>query len=244
MREESPATPRVLVVEDEDSIANLLRVALTYEGYEVVVESDGRRGFRRASEEEFSLVILDLMLPGLDGMEICKRLRAQENEVPVIMLTARAEVTDRVAGLRVGADDYVTKPFDFGELIARMEAVMRRKGGLAQDAVIQAGDLRIDVEAHTATRGDEQIELTKTEFALLELFMRNPNRVFDRETLLNRIWGYDYPGKTNIVDVHVSHLRKKLERPASGREVEAPRRIHTVYGRGYAFRPEEKEEHA
>jgi DNA-binding response OmpR family regulator len=231
---------RVLLIEDEATITEFLRIGLSYEGFEVVSASDGRSGLRLATDEEFALIILDLMLPDLDGFAICKRLREGGSEVPIVMLTARKEIPDRVAGLTMGADDYVTKPFSFEELLARIQAVLRRKGGEDHGDVIALSGLAVNSATHEAFREEERIDLTRTEFAMLELMMRHPRRVFTRETLLNRIWGFDYPGDTNVVDVHISHLRRKLNEAG----VEARDVIRTVYGMGYTFRPTEPESSA
>jgi DNA-binding response OmpR family regulator len=230
---DSPSGLRILVIEDEPAITEFLRTGLAYEGYRVVVAPDGAAGFKAIEREEFDLIILDIMLPDMDGFEICRKLRAWGNEVPIIMLTARREISDRVTGLDLGADDYVTKPFSFAELLARIRALLRRRGKQAEPHLFQADDLLLDTESHEVTRAGEPIYLTPTEFALLELFMRHPRRVFTRETLLNRIWGYDFEGDTNVVDVHISHLREKIrDKP--------PRLIRTIYGLGYAFHPEEE----
>ncbi|MBA2693379.1 MAG: response regulator transcription factor [Rubrobacter sp.] len=236
-RESKVGSRRVLVIEDEATITEFLRIGLSYEGFEVVSASEGWSGLRLATEEDFNLVILDLMLPDLDGFAICKRLREGGSEIPIIMLTARKEIPDRVAGLTMGADDYVTKPFSFEELLARIQAVLRRKGGGEEAEAIVSSGIAVNPDTHEAYRGKERIDLTRTEFAMLELMMSHPKRVFTRETLLNRIWGFDYPGDTNVVDVHISHLRRKLD--AVG--VEARRVIRTVYGMGYTFRPKDPE---
>jgi len=228
---------RVLVIEDEATITEFLRIGLSYEGFDVVSASEGRSGLRLATEEAFDLVILDLMLPDLDGFAICKRLREGGSETPIIMLTARKEIPGRVAGLTMGADDYVTKPFSFEELLARIQAVLRRRGGGEAGNLIVSSGIAVNSDTHEAHRGGERRNLTRTEFAMLELMMSHPKRVFTRETLLNRIWGFDYPGDTNVVDVHISHLRRKLN--AAG--VEARDVIRTVYGMGYTFRPTDPE---
>lgn len=227
----------MLLIEDEDTITEFLRIGLSYEGFEVVSASDGRSGLKLATEEEFELIILDLMLPDLDGFAICQRLREDGSETPIIMLTARKEIPDRVAGLTMGADDYVTKPFSFEELLARIQAVLRRKVPDGKTSEISSSGLAINPDTHEAYRGDERIDLTRTEFAMLELMMSHPRRVFTRETLLNRIWGFDYPGDTNVVDVHISHLRRKLN--AAG--IKARDVVRTVYGMGYTFRPDDSE---
>lgn len=223
------------MVEDEHSIAEFLRVGLSYEGFEVETAPDGRRGLRMATEEKFILVILDLMLPGIDGFEVCRRIRESGDEVPIIMLTARTGIPDRVEGLTIGADDYVTKPFSFEELLARIQAVLRRKGlELSRSRTLSGANLTLDPDSHEVYRGDLRLELTRTEFSLLELLMSHPNRVFTRETLVNRVWGFDYYGDTNVVDVHISHLRRKIGDRSGER-----RAVQTVYGIGYTFRPDE-----
>lgn len=219
---------RILVVDDEPNITEFLRVGLGYEGYEVTAAVDGREGLRRASEESFTLVILDVMLPTLDGFEVCKRLRAV-SDVPILMLTAKDEVSDRVTGLDLGADDYLTKPFSFIELLARVRAILRRRGVGQLRAVVQAGDVVLDREARTVQRAGRPISLTAKEFDLLEFLMSHPRQVFRREVILDRVWGYDFAGDTNLVDVHVGHLREKLDdRPPS-------ELIHTARGVGYMW---------
>ncbi len=218
---------RILVVDDEPNITEFLHVGLGYEGYEVTTVADGREGLRRASEGSFDLVILDIMLPGLDGFEVCKRLRAV-SDVPVLMLTAKDEISDRVAGLDLGADDYLTKPFSFVELLARVRAILRRRGVGLMRAIVQAGDVVLDREARTVQRAGRPITLTAKEFDLLEFLMSHPRQVFRREVILDRVWGYDFAGDTNLVDVHIGHLREKLDdRPAE--------LIHTVRGVGYMW---------
>lgn len=221
---------RILVVDDEPNIIEFLRVGLGYEGYDVTTVADGREGLRRASEGSFALVILDVMLPGLDGFEVCRRLRAT-SDVPVLMLTAKDEVSDRVAGLDLGADDYLTKPFSFIELLARVRAILRRRGVGPVRPVMQADDVVLDREARTVQRAGQPVPLTTKEFDLLEFLMSHPRQVFRREVILDRVWGYDFAGDTNLVDVHIGHLRDKLEdRPS--------RLIQTVRGVGYMWQVE------
>jgi two-component system, OmpR family, response regulator MprA len=222
--------PRILVVDDEPNITEFLRVGLGYEGYEVTTVADGREGLRRASEDPFDLVILDVMLPNMDGFEVCKRLRAA-SAVPVLMLTAKDEVSDRVAGLDLGADDYLTKPFSFVELLARVRAILRRRGVGLMRAMIQAADVTLDREGRTVQRAGFPVTLTSKEFDLLEFLMSHPRQVFRREVILDRVWGYDFAGDTNLVDVHIGHLRDKLDdRP--------PRLIQTIRGVGYMWQGE------
>jgi DNA-binding response OmpR family regulator len=232
MRPKTELPLHVLVIEDEPTIIEFLRVGLTYEHHAVEIAEDGLSGLALARQHEFDLIILDVMLPGLDGFEVCRQLRQSGYEVPIIMLTARKDVPDRITGLNLGADDYLTKPFSFDELLARIQAILRRRGQAGESPVLRALDLTLKPETHEAYKADTPLDLTPLEFTLLELFMRHPRRVFTRETLLNRVWGYDYVGDTNVVDVHVGHLRTKLGDHAR-------RLIRTVYGVGYSFRPDE-----
>ena len=219
---------RILVIEDEDSILQFLRRGLTYEGYRVETAVDGPSGLALARESPPDLVVLDWMLPGLDGLEVCRRLRAA-GEVPILMLTAKEAVSDRVEGLDAGADDYLVKPFEFDELLARIRALLRRAHPEASD-VLTFGDLRLDTGTHQAFRGDRLVELTAKEYELLELFMRNPRQVLTREVIFDRVWGYDFGGESNIIEVYVRYLRQKTE--AAGES----RLIHTVRGVGYVLR--------
>ena len=225
---------RVLVIEDEPTIIEFLRVGLRYEKCQVDVAEDGPTGLALARQNDPDVVILDLMLPGLDGFEVCRQLREGGFTAPILMLTARQAVPDRVAGLNLGADDYLTKPFSFEELLARMRAVLRRQGQPAGPTVMRAGGLALRPDTHEAYQSDQPLDLTRIEFALLELFMNHPRQVFTRETLLNRVWGYDYAGDTNVVDVHIARLRDKLGDRAR-------RLIRTVYGVGYSFRADDAE---
>ncbi len=222
---------QILVIEDEPTIVEFLRTGLQYEGYGVLIASNGRTGLTLAERNDVDLVILDLMLPDIDGIKICKKLRVEGNAVPVIMLTAKTDIQDKVEGLNIGADDYLTKPFHFEELIARIRALLRRTGHTSETALLEVADIILNVETMEVTRSGTPVHLTPTEFSLLELFMRHPKRVFTRETLLNRIFGYDFTGDTNIVDVHISHLRDKIyDKP--------PKLIRTVYGSGYSLQTE------
>lgn len=227
----APSLPelKILVIEDEPTIIEFLRTGLGYEGHHVSVASNGRTGLEMALDAKYDLAILDLMLPDLGGFEICRRVRARGNELPIIMLTARQEVENRVAGLDAGADDYLTKPFSFSELLARMRAVLRRRGVKLEHSALLAGDVELNTETHEVRRCGTLIEMTPTEFSLLELLMRHPRRVFTKETLIHRVWGYEYAPDTNFVEVHIGHLREKLgDKP--------PRLIRTVYGVGYVLR--------
>ncbi len=221
----------ILVVEDEQSVLELLKVGFSYAGYRIETVERGWDALTFLQTREVDLVVLDIVLPDIDGFEVCRRIRERGLDVPILMLTGMREVGDRVKGLNMGADDYLTKPFSFDELLARVRALLRRSGRKKEPVVLTAGDLILDVETRLVKKGGKVIRLTPTEFSLLELFMRHPRRVFTRETLLTRVWGQDYVGDTNVVDVHVSHLRTKLgDRP--------PRLIVTIYGVGYAFHPE------
>jgi DNA-binding response OmpR family regulator len=220
-------TVRVLVVDDEETIRDLIEMGLRYEGYEVQAVADGEAALAAVQRWRPHLVILDRMLPGMDGLEVCRWLRAKSDAL-VLMLTARGEVDDRVEGLESGADDYLPKPFKFKELLARMRAVLRRHD-VSVGRVLYVADLRLDREAREVTRTGRVIELTPKEFDILELLVAHPRQVFSRETILNRVWGYDYVGDTKLIDVHISALRAKL-----GDEDRSL--IRTVRGIGYSLR--------
>jgi DNA-binding response OmpR family regulator len=223
--------PKVLLVEDETTLRETLALNLSEEGYEVLTAGDGLSGLRLAREATPDLVILDLMLPELDGLSLTRLLR-RDSSVPIIMLTARGTEIDKIAGLETGADDYVVKPSSLGELLARVRANLRRAGGeaRAQSVRLQSGTLVLDLLARRATLGDSEIKLTHREFDLLAELMRNQGAVLSRDLLLTRVWGYDYVGDTHTVDVHVRWLREKIEADPS-----APRRLTTVRGVGYRF---------
>jgi two-component system response regulator MprA len=221
---------RILVIEDESKIADFLRRGLTYEGFQVDVRFDGEAGLKAARDNPPDLVILDVMLPGIDGIEVCRRLRAG-GAVPVLMLTAKDTVADKVKGLDSGADDYMVKPFSFDELIARVRALLRRTRP-SEEMVVHFADLTLNVTTREVTRGDRKIELTTKEFDLLHFFMRHPRQVLPRELIYDRIWGYDFGGESNILEVYIRYLRSKLE---ANNE---PRLIQTVRGVGYALREE------
>jgi two-component system, OmpR family, response regulator MprA len=221
---------RILVVDDERAVRDSLRRALELEGYEIELAEDGLQAVERLDRNgEPDAVILDVLMPGLDGLEVCRRIRLRGSRVPVLMLTARDEIESRVAGLDAGADDYVTKPFALEELLARVRALLRRSGG-AQDEVLRFADLELDVGTREVRRGGDPIELTRTEFGLLELFMRNPRQVLTRSVIFERVWGYDFGFASNSLDVYIGYLRRKTE--AGGK----PRLIQTVRGVGYALR--------
>ena len=223
---------KILVVDDERAVRESLRRALELEGYQVELAEDGEGALERvASPAAPDAVILDVLMPGIDGLEVCRRLRAEDNAVPVLMLTARAEVDSRVAGLDAGADDYLPKPFALAELLARLRALLRRTGN-GDDAadVLRFSDLEVDLGTREVRRGDAAIDLTRTEFALLELFLRNPRQVLTRSIIFERVWGYDFGPTSNSLDVYIGYLRRKTE------EGGAPRLIHTIRGVGYALR--------
>jgi two-component system, OmpR family, response regulator MprA len=218
----------VLVVEDDEAIADVLRRTLRQEGHEVRSSGDGADALRVAEEFVPDLVILDLGLPGLDGIEVSRRLRA-ESDVPILILTARADLDDRVEGLDSGADDYLVKPFERQELLARMRALMRRRPPRGSAALV-VGDLRLNPDTREVHRGDRQVELTNREFELLEHLMRNERLIVSRERLLEEVWGYDPMAMTNTIDVFISNLRRKLEQDGE------PRLLHTKRGAGYVLR--------
>jgi len=220
---------RVLVVEDDEEIAQVLQRSLRMEGYEVKLAGDGVRGLEEAHAFLPDLIVLDLGLPRLDGVDVAKRLREDGDEVPILMLTARAETEDRVSGLDSGADDYLVKPFERQELLARMRALLRRRPPRGM-APLRVADLMLNPDTHEVQRGERKIELTQREFELLEYLMRNERLVISRQKLLDEVWGYDPFSITNTIEVFVSNLRRKLE--ADGE----PRLLHTVRGAGYVLR--------
>jgi two-component system, OmpR family, response regulator MprA len=224
---------KLLVVDDERAVRDSLRRALELEGYEIALAADGREALSVLQQDESQpdAIILDVLMPGVDGLEVCRRLRASGNRVPVLMLTARDEVENRVAGLDAGADDYVTKPFALEELLARVRALLRRtSNGDGAGEILTFADLELDVGTREVRRGGREIELTRTEFALLELFLRNPRQVLTRSIIFERVWGYDFGFASNSLDVYIGYLRRKTE---AGGE---PRLIQTVRGVGYALR--------
>ena len=223
---------KILVVDDERAVRESLRRALELEGYEIELAADGREALERLeAESQPDALVLDVLMPGVDGLEVCRRLRRAGSRLPVLMLTARDAVENRVAGLDAGADDYVTKPFALEELLARIRALLRRTTD-AEGAgeVLRFADLELDPRTREVRRGGELIELTRTEFSLLELFMRNPRQVLTRSIIFERVWGYDFGYGSNSLDVYIGYLRRKTE--AGGK----PRLIHTVRGVGYALR--------
>jgi two-component system, OmpR family, response regulator MprA len=221
---------RVLVVDDEPAVRSALSRALTLKRWDVETVADGREALDALGRGGVDAVVLDLMMPGVDGVEVCRRLRAAGDRTPVLMLTARDAVDDRVTGLDAGADDYVVKPFALEELLARLRAIVRRTGdGNGQPGPLRYADLELDADAYEVSRGGRRLELTRTEFLLLELFMRNPRQVLTRSTIFERVWGYDFGASSNSLGVYVGYLRRKLGEP---------RLLHTVRGVGYVLREE------
>lgn len=219
---------QILIIEDDEAIMKVLQRTLNYEGYRVEMATDGPTGLNKARAQRPDLVILDLGLPGMDGFEVCQRLRKIDN-FPVLILTARSATQDRVTGLDAGADDYLVKPVELEELLARIRALFRR---VKKDhaVVLKFGDLTLDTNSHQATRGKRVVDLTAKEFDLLELFMRHPRQVLTRELIFDRVWGYDFGGESNVLDVYIRYLRAKLEKEMDGKI------IQTVRGVGYVLR--------
>jgi two-component system, OmpR family, response regulator MprA len=224
------AEMRILVVDDEPAFRQAISRALTLEGYEVEEADEGTEALDRLADGGVDAVVLDVSMPVLDGLEVSRRLRAAGDRTPILMLTARDAIDDRVAGLDAGADDYVVKPFALRELLARLRAIMRRTGDGADGEGLRFEDLRLDPTAHEVWRGERRIEMTRTEFLLLELFMRNPRQVLPRSTIFERVWGYDFGTRSNSLGVYVGYLRRKLE------EGGEPRVLHTIRGVGYVLR--------
>lgn len=224
---------RVLVVDDEKLIVKGIRFSLEQDGMEVDCAYDGEEALRMAREKEYDIILLDVMLPKLDGFEVCQQLR-ETSSVPVVMLTAKGDDMDKILGLEYGADDYITKPFNILEVKARIKAIMRRAGKNATQEtkakVVEVGELRLDCESRRVFIGTREINLTAKEFDVLELLVFNPNKVYSRENLLNIVWGYEYPGDVRTVDVHIRRLREKIESNPS-----EPKYVHTKWGVGYYF---------
>jgi len=223
----------ILIIEDEPKVAKLARDYLEQGSFRVLIATDGITGLATARREHPALIVLDLMLPGMDGLDVCRALR-RESDVPIIMLTARSEEADRLIGLELGADDYITKPFSPRELVARVRALLRRvKGTVYQPGVIRAGDLVIDIDSHRLTRGEENIHLTRFEFNLLQILAQHPGQIYSRAQLLERLHGVAYDGYDRSVDAHIKNLRRKIEADPT-----EPRYIMTIYGVGYKFNDE------
>ncbi len=220
---------RILVIDDDEGVTSLLRRALAYEGYQVAVARDGEEGLRKALEWSPDVVVLDILMPRLDGIEVCRRLRAGDPLLAILMLTAKDRADDQVVGLDAGADEYVVKPFSLEALAARIRALLRRREP-SEGEVLRFLDLTLDTAAHLAARGEREIHLTRTEYMLLVQFMRHPRHILEKEQLTERVWGYDFEGNYNVLEVYVRYLRTKLE--AAGE----PRLIHTARGVGYTLR--------
>lgn len=230
---------KILIVEDEARIARFIELELQHEGYEVKTAGDGVNGLQAAQSWQPELLVLDLMLPGISGIEVCRRLRAQEAtaELPILMLTAKDDVSDKVMGLDMGADDYMTKPFAIEELLARIRTILKRRSAMRQKAIdsrLTAGKLTLNPDSRSVAYDGMPLSLTKTEFDLLECLMRNRGRVLTRDELLEKVWGWSYDGDTNVVDVYVRYLRQKLDEPFH------MKMIHTVRGVGYLFNDEQE----
>jgi two-component system, OmpR family, response regulator len=223
---------RVLVVDDEVNIAELIGMALRYEGFDVSTEHTGAKAVSGARTFAPDAVVLDMMLPDFDGLEVLRRMRLTDPDVPVVFLTARDAVEDRIAGLTAGGDDYVTKPFSLEELVARLRGLLRRTGARRAESasVLTVGDLELDEDSHEVRRAGDEITLTATEFELLRFLMRNPKRVLSKAQILDRVWNYDFGGQANVVELYISYLRKKVD---AGREP----MIHTMRGAGYVLKP-------
>ena len=223
---------RVLVVDDESNLTELLGMALRYEGWEIKTAATGTSAVKTAKEFEPDAVVLDMMLPDFDGLEALRRMRDSDPSLPVLFLTARDAVEDRVAGLTAGGDDYVTKPFSLEEVVARVRALIRRSTQMVQESssVLRVGDLTLDEDSHEVIRDGAEISLTATEFELLRFMMRNPKRVLSKAQILDRVWHYDFGGQANVVELYISYLRKKID---AGREP----MIHTMRGAGYVLKP-------
>ena len=231
-REGTQARPRLLVVEDDPNIVELLSASLRVAGFEVSAVTNGAEAVAAARQNPPDLVVLDVMLPDLDGFEVIRRMREGGTRTPVVFLTARDATDDKIRGLTLGGDDYVTKPFSLEEVVARLRALLRRTGATTghQEAQLVVGDLRMDEDSHEVWRGTDDIHLTATEFELLRYFMRNPRRVLSKAQILDRVWQYDFGGQANIVELYVSYLRRKIDKGRTPM-------LHTLRGVGYVLRP-------
>lgn len=231
-----PINERILVVEDEKQIAKILKIELEYEGYEVIVAHDGKSGLQSALNEKLDLILLDVMLPEMNGIEVLRRIRKENSQIPVLLLTARNMTMDKVTGLDQGANDYITKPFEMEELLARIRSFLRQnaiafKNTQSEDSLLSIRDLTVNLDSREVTRGKASITLTPKEFDLLVYLLSNKNRIVTRENILFHVWGYEYEGETNVIDVFIRHLRKKIEEGFSD-----PTIIQTVRGIGYTVR--------
>ncbi|HBF38321.1 MAG TPA: DNA-binding response regulator [Firmicutes bacterium] len=223
------AATKLLIIEDEKQIARFLELELLHEGYQVNLETDGREGLEKVKQSHYDLIILDIMLPGLSGMEVCRRIRHFSN-VPIVMLTAKDDIESKVMGLDIGADDYITKPFSIEELLARLRVALRHQIKDSSPKELHIGDLIMDGTRHQVTRNGKSIELTKKEYDLLEYLIENQGIVLTREHILEKVWGYDYYGGTNVVDVYIKYLRDKVDEPFEDKL------IHTIRGVGYILK--------
>ncbi|HEX3611550.1 MAG TPA: response regulator transcription factor [Sporichthyaceae bacterium] len=235
MRRPDGGSVRVLVVDDEPSLTELLAMALRYEGWDIRTAADGTDALRIARDFRPDAVVLDVMLPDIDGLEVLRKLRADTPDIPVLFLTAKDDVADRIAGLTAGGDDYVTKPFSLEEVVARLRGLIRRTRAAspASEALLVVGDLTLDEDSHEVRRADTEITLTATEYELLRYLMRNPRRVLSKAQILDRVWNYDFGGQANVVELYISYLRKKID---AGREP----MIHTLRGAGYVIKPADR----
>ncbi|ADQ15172.1 response regulator transcription factor [Halanaerobium hydrogeniformans] len=224
---------KILIIEDDAQIARFVELELEHEGYQVKKFDNGYDGINALKEDDYDLLLLDLMLPGLDGIEVCNKIR-EFSDLPIIMLTAKSELEDKVAGLDTGADDYLTKPFEIEELLARIRALLRRDKGTIESAnILNISDIEVNLDAHQVKRAGQKIELTKKEYDLLVYLIKNEGIVVSRDKLLNNVWGYNYTGETNIVDVYIRYLRSKIDEPFE------EKLIHTVRGVGYVMRSDQ-----
>ncbi len=224
------AKARILVADDEPAVRTALERALKVDGYEIELAIDGTAALEKVASGRPDAIVLDILMPGMDGLEVCRRLRKEGNDVPILLLTARDAIEDRVAGLDAGADDYLVKPFALQELLARVRALLRRSGPAEEGGVLRFADLSLDPTSHEARRGERALELTRTEWSLLELFMAHPRQVLTRSVIFDRVWGFDFGPNSNSLEVYIGYLRRKTE--AEGE----PRLIQTVRGVGYVLR--------
>lgn len=222
--------PQILLIEDEQRVAAFIQKALEENNYQVDVCRDGAEAIKHFPHKPCDLIILDVLLPHLNGVEVCRYIRQKDKNIPILMLTALSSIDDKVKGLNTGADDYMVKPFHFKELLARIEALLRRKNTDDADSVINLGEITLDTQSNTVERAGKKIMLTTKEFALLELLMRNPNKILSRQVIAKTVWGIEFDTGTNVVDVYVNYLRNKTEKGFSGKY------IHTVIGKGYIFK--------
>lgn len=221
--------PTILIVEDEPSIVMLLQYNIEKTGFLTEVANDGEEAVKKVNQVEYDLIVLDLMLPKMNGIEVCKKIRKSKNQVPILMLTAKDQEENKVLGLQIGADDYLTKPFSPRELIARIQAILRRTNlSVTSDNLLELGDIKINLDEHSVSFQGEKLELTRKQFELLIYLIKHENKILSREQLLNAVWDFDFVGDTRMVDVHISHLREKIEKDSKN-----PEYIKTIHGFGY-----------